>query len=69
MEGLKEKIANKIFPFELYLSGKFNHSDIIEAMITMAEIFESFHSSAIISYMDIKSIECRETDNANEEII
>ena len=27
MNELKSKIAATIFPFELYLSGKFNHED------------------------------------------
>lgn len=58
MEGsLKEQVAEKIFPFDLYLSGEFNHSDIIRSMIEMAELFESFHADAMIKHFDIKKIE------------
>lgn len=55
-ETLKSQIAEKIFPFDLYLSGKFNHNDVISAMVTMAELFESFHAEAIARYHDIKEI-------------
>ena len=64
---LKEQIAEKIFPFELYFSGEFNHADLIEAMIKMAEIFESFYGQALIDYYDIKKVEHQLCEmNANE---
>lgn len=68
IETIKEKVANKIFPFELYISGKFNHADIIDAMCKMAEAFESLYGESFIHSNSIDKITVRETGNANDEI-
>jgi hypothetical protein len=67
-EDLKEIIAEQIFPFQLYLSGKFNHNDIIRAMCEMAKVFELSWSDAIIKGYDIKQIEHLGINSADEEI-
>ena len=68
IDTIKEQVANKIFPFELYVSGKFNHADIIDAMCTMADAFESLYAESFIAAYPIEQIDIRETGNANEEI-
>ncbi len=68
MSELKTQIAEKIFPFDFYFSGKFNHADIIQAMVTMAEVCESFYVKCVIKALDIKSVEHQEGLTDNEEI-
>ena len=67
--NLKEYIAEQIFPFSIYISGKFNHSDIIAAMCQMAEIFELSHRDAIIKGYNIMPIKHdSDLQTANDEI-
>lgn len=67
-ETIKELVAEKIFPFELYISGKFNHDDIIQAMVRMAEAFEILYAESFIGNYNIRKIEHSGGATANEEI-
>lgn len=65
---IKQLVAEKIFPFELYMSGKFNHEDIIDAMCQMSDLFESLYAETFIAANGITSLKKREENNAKEEI-